>query len=289
MTQRVLDLSRLLPGPLAGRMLAELGFEVLRVMSPAGDMTKTLSPKLYEWLEYGKSVETVDLKTPVGVERLKDLVADAAVLLETNRPGVMENLGVGPDVLRALNPGLTYVRIASYRDDANHAAPGHDLTYLAAQGLLPRFGDSWKGMQIADGSGAFWGVIAALDGLRKGGGFYEVYLEETAFALAYPPPAKLDGGIVCYAVYRAADAEIALGALEPHLWTRFCQSVGREDWFGFAFSETTPSNPVYVELQRIFQERPAQEWERLGVECGFPLRVIRPYQAPAYVLPWKRS
>lgn len=280
---------RLLPGPLAGRMLADLGFDVLRLLPPAGDMTQALSPQLYDWLSSGKQTETLDLKTPDGVAYLKSLVSDAAVLLETNRPGVMERLGVGPDALRTINPKLTYVRIASYRDEVFHDAPGHDLTYLAAGGFLPRFGDGWKHLQIADGAGAYWAVIAALDGLRKGGGFYEVYLSEAAGGLGYPTPVKLDGSIVCYGIYPTLDGQLALGLLEPHLWQRFCTAVGREDWRASAFSPAIESNPVYVEIKKLLSERTAAEWEQTALTHGFPARKVQPYTAPASTVPWRET
>ena len=157
----VLDLTRLLPGPLAGRILADIGYDVLRLAAPGGDLLELAAPETYAWLNGGKRSETVDLKSAAGVGRLRDLAAQAAILLETNRPGVLERLGVGPADLRAINPRLTYVRLAGYRDSDFHAAPGHDLAYLAADGLLERFGPASATMQVADGTGAFWAVIAA--------------------------------------------------------------------------------------------------------------------------------
>ncbi len=270
-------------------MLADLGFEVMRLVPPAGDMTQNLSPQLYDWLQAGKHSETVDLKTPAGIDRLKALAATADGLLETNRPGVMERLGVGPEVLRAINPKLTYVRIASYRNEAFHEAPGHDLTYLASGGFLPRFGDGWKSLQIADGVGAHWAVIAVLDGLRKGGGFYEVYLSEAAAALAYPTPVKLDGSIVCYGIYPTRSGRLALALLEPHLWQRFCVAVGREAWKASAFSPAIESNPVYVEIKALLAERTADEWEQLALKHAFPARKVQPYTIPATTVPWRET
>lgn len=270
-------------------MLADLGFEVLRLLPPTGDLTQALSPQLHDWLNAGKQTETLDLKTPEGVARLKSLAAEADALLETNRPGVMERLGVGPDVLRAVNPKLTYVRVASYRDETFHEAPGHDLTYLASGGFLPRFGDGWRHLQIADGAGAHWAVIAVLDGLRKGGGFYEIYLSEAAAGFAYPVPVKLDGSIVCYGVYPTREGQLALALLEPHLWQRFCAAVGREDWKASAFSPAIESNPVYVEIKALLAERTADEWEQLALRHSFPARKVQSYTVPATTIPWRET
>lgn len=289
MNPLVLDLTRLLPGPLAARILAEMGFRVRRILPPQGDLMERLAPELHTWLNTGKESESVDLKSAAGKERLVALARDAQLLLETNRPGVMERLGVGPDVLRAANPRLVYVRIAGFRDPLFHDAPGHDLSYLAAAGLLPRFDPAWKNLQLADCSGAFWAVIAALEGLRQGGGFYEVYLEEVARALAYPRLPFLDGSKLCYALYPTQKGEVALATLEPHLWERFCRAAGHENWVEAGFSPTAADNPVYREVCAFFGTRKASEWEAWAREKTIPLRALRPYVPPQSLLPWKTA
>ncbi len=282
----VLDLTRLLPGPLAGRLLAEMGYRVLRLVPPSGDLLELAAPEAYAWLHVGKQTETVDLKTEAGRERLRALAAEAAILLETNRPGVLERLGVGPAELRAINPGLTYVRLANYREAAFHAAPGHDLACLAADGLLDRFGAATQTTQLADGTAAFWVVIAAQEGLRRGGGFFEVYLSETARALAYPALPGLDGSRLCYSVYPAADGRVVLAALEPHLWERFCRAVERPDWIPEAFGATDAENPVWLELCALFRSRSTAEWEQWAQANVVPLRAVAPARVPETTLPW---
>jgi crotonobetainyl-CoA:carnitine CoA-transferase CaiB-like acyl-CoA transferase len=282
----ILDLTRLLPGPLAARMLAEMGYSVLRLEPPQGDLTRQLAPEAYAWLNRGKEVHTLDLKTRQGVAELEALAKEAGALLETNRPGVMERLGVGPEVLRAANPRLTYVRLAGYREEDT---PGHDLVYLAGAGLLGRWEGAWKHLQIADVSGAFWAVLAAQQGMLEGGGFYEVYLAETANALAYPHIPHLDGGAVCYAVYAAQEGQVALAALEPHLWERFCRALNREDWRGGAFSPTRPENPLYREIQQTLMTRSAADWEAWAKAQSLPLRALRPYRPPEHIRPWRRD
>lgn len=292
MTPLVLDLTRLLPGPLAARILADLGFRVLRLLPPPklrGDLTETVAPEAYAWLNAAKASEIVDLKSPAGTQRLLTLARAASVLLETNLPGVMERLGVGPDVLRAANPRLAYVRLAGSRDPLYREAPGHDLGYLAAAGLLGCFAPAWKHFQFADTAGAFWGALAALDGLRQGGGFYEVYLEEAARAVAYPPLPFLDGSRVCYTLYACRDGEVALTALEPHLWERFCRAAERADWLAAAFTAAGEESGVYRELCALFATRTALEWEAWAREKTVPLRAVRPYTPPQSLLPWKRS
>ncbi|BDB11757.1 CoA transferase [Thermus thermophilus] len=231
-----MDLTRLLPGPLAGKLLLEMGFPVLKVEPPGGDPLKALAPEAYRFLNEGKEVLVLDLKAEEGRARLLGLVAEAAILLESSRPGAMERLGLGPEALLAENPRLVYVRLRGYRDAPD---PGHDLTYLAEAGLLGRF--PWRAFQFADLAGAYALALAALKGLLLGGGFYEV----------------------------------ALAALEPHLWARFCQKAGLPELLEAAFSPASPENPLYGALCAFFAQRPARAWEAWAREEGLPLRAVR--------------
>jgi alpha-methylacyl-CoA racemase len=284
-----LDLTRLLPGPLAAQILAAIGFRVMRLVPPQGDLLERTAPAVHAWLNAGKKTEVIDLKTAEGRERLVSLAQEAQVLLESNLPGVMERLGVGPEVLRAANHRLVYVRVAGYRDPLLHKSPGHDLTYLAAAGLLPRLGSAWKEVQLADVSGAFWAVIAALDGLRRGGGFYEIYLEEAARVFANPGLPFLDGSRVCYTLYPSLEGEVALAALEPHLWERFCRAMSREEWLDRAFTPASSDNPVYREICAVLSTRKALEWDSWARETAVPLRAVRHHLQEGPLLPWKAN
>ncbi|GLV48311.1 CoA transferase [Thermus sp. LT1-2-5] len=267
---RVLDLSRLLPGPLAGKLLMELGLPVLKVEPPTGDPLEALAPEAYRFLNAGKAVWVLDLKTEEGREALLGLVAEAAILLEANRPGVMERLGLGPEVLLERNPRLVYARLRGYPEGDD---PGHDLTYLAEAGLLGRF--PWRAFQFADLAGAYALALAALKGLLLGGGVYEVALSQAVRAMAYPPIPFLDGSVLCYGVYPAKEGEVALAALEPHLWARFCQRAGLPELLGAAFSPASPENPAYIKLLAFFAQRPAPALEAWAKAEGLPLRRVR--------------
>ncbi len=286
----VLDLTRLLPGPLAGRILCDLGYRVHRLVPPGGDLMARYAPETFAWLNAGKTEETLDLKAPAGRQRLLHLAAAARVLLDSNRTGVMERLGVGPDELRAVNPALTYVRIAGHSAAAFRQIPGHDLTYLAAAGLLTRFDRAWPQVQIADGAGAMWAALAAQQGLVQGGGVFEVQLERAPRVFAYPVVPGLDGTVVCYAVYDAKRGRVALAALEPHLWLRCCEALGHAEWAEGGYGPASAGNAVYQELQVIFGQRTATEWEEFARQRALPLRAIQP-QAPAdaegsTLVPW---
>jgi alpha-methylacyl-CoA racemase len=281
----VLDMSRLLPGPLAGRILASLGFRVLRLTRPQGDLAESAAPDLYRWLNAGKAERQIDLKSEAGRVALLSLARDASVLLESDLPGVMERLGVGYEVLRAENPGLVYVRLAGYRPPRQQQ-PGHDLSYLAASGLLPFLGLAWKHVQLADLCGAFWTVIAALEGLRNGGGFYEVYLAEAYGAVNYPQPSCLNGSVICYGRYECAEGAVALAALEPSLWRRFCTAMNRPAWADHAFSVASPENGIYLELCESFRERTARQWEAWATTHNLLLSAIAPQAAAVSMPPW---
>ncbi|TBH21005.1 CoA transferase [Thermus thermamylovorans] len=267
---RVLDLTRLLPGPLAGKLLADLGFPVLKVEPPGGDLLAAWAPEAYRFLNGRKEVLTLNLKEEEGRARLLALAKEAAVLLEANRPGVMERLRLGPEVLLEANPRLVYARLRGYPEGAD---PGHDLTYLAEAGLLGRF--PWRAFQFADLAGAYALALAALKGLLLGGGVYEVALSEAVKAIAYPPVPFLDGSVLCYGVYPAQEGEVALAALEPHLWARFCQRAGLPELLPLAFTPARPENPAYGKLLAFFAGQGAGAWEAWAKRESLPLRAVR--------------
>ena len=285
----VLDLSRLVPGPLAVQMLQRMGFRAMRISAPGGDMLQQVAPDIYQALQAGKESRTLDLKTSEGRQQLLQLVWEAEVLIESNLPETMERLGVGPEALRGVQPKLVYVRMAGFREEAWKQAPGHDLTYLAAAGLLGRLEPVWRHIQLADLCGAFWTAMAALDGLRRGGGFYEVYLGEAAQTVALPSPPFLDGGACCYGIYAAGDGQVALAALEPHLWQRFCSAAARDNWALAAMSPAKGENPVYAEICKFFAGRSVQEWEQWAGENRIPLRAVKTEPQSLSGAPWKVS
>ncbi len=288
MSEWVLDLTRLLPGPLAGLVFERLGFEVLRILPPAGDDLARWQPRTHAWLNADKKARVLDLKTAEGCEELRVLVREASVLLESSRAGAMERLGLGYAALGELNPRLVYVRVAGYREDP--ATPGHDLTYLAASGLFDRLEGAWPHAQLADASGALWVALAALEGLRRGGGFYEVYLSEAVGVFGYPPIQGLDGSNPAYRVYPAAAGRVALAALEPHLWARFCEAAGRPDWTVAPGASPESGTALARELEAFFLTRTDEDWEAWGRAHGLPLRaVLRPQPARPLGLPWRRG
>ena len=175
---RVLDLSRLLPGPYCSRILADFGAEVIKIETPSGgDWVRHMPPlvdgqgALFHILNQGKKSLTMNLKSEQGRAILLRLAETSDALLESFRPGVMERLGVGYERLAQANPRLVYCSLSGYgRDGPYRNRAGHDLNYIGLAGLLDLTGTRQgppiiPGVPIADMNGALWaafGIVMAL-------------------------------------------------------------------------------------------------------------------------------
>lgn len=298
---RVLDLSRLLPGPFASQMLGDFGADVIKVedLGP-GDYARVAPPYVdgvdettksaaFLALNRNKRSIRIDLKTPQGRDALLRLAADADVLLETFRPGVLDKLGVGYEALRERNPRLVYCAISGYgqtgplRDRA-----GHDLNYLSLAGVAALNGvrDGAPingGVQVADiGGGALMGVVGILTALRHAertgeGQFVDVSMTDGALswtamdaaaALQGQQPTRgrglLTGQHACYRPYPAADGWISVAALEPKFWLAFCRGVEREDLVPHQFEP--PESSACAEVEAITRSRTRAEWAAFNAE-----------------------
>jgi alpha-methylacyl-CoA racemase len=294
---RVLDLSRLLPGGYCTLLMADLGAEVVKVEQPGrGDYLRLLPPRLpdgtgamHAWLNRGKRSVTVNLRHPDGQAVFLDLADRADVVVESFRPGVLDRVGVGWQVLRARNPRLVYVAISGYgatgpyRDRA-----GHDIDYLAYSGALslnghPETGPWPPALQIGDlGGGGLLGLVAALAALhmreRTGlGQFCDVSMTDgilswlgvhaAAFAATGVPPAPgtmtLTGGLAAYGVYRCADGKhVAVGALEPQFFAQLVDRLGAPE---LAHWHLDPDRQTELRgrLAEAFATRTRAEWTTL--------------------------
>ena len=174
---RVLDLSRLFPGPYCSRILADFGAEVIKVERPGeGDRLRYVPPLtreggeslLFRALNRGKKSLTLNLKSDKGRAILLQLVETADVLLEGFRPGVMERLALGYETLAQVNPRLVYCSLTGYGPEGSYRErAGHDLNYIGLVGLLdlggpPEGPPSIPGVQVADLTGALWAAVGIL-------------------------------------------------------------------------------------------------------------------------------
>lgn len=248
---RVLDLSRLLPGGYCTLVLQQHGAEVIKVESPAGDPIRALpgGAAFFEALHRGKQLLTLDLRRDDGRQALLERVAHTDVLVEGFRPGVMERLELGYEVLATTNPALVYCAITGYGSAAALAGrAGHDLNYLARSGVLSLMPlaegrPAIPGLQVADLAGgleaAFLIAAALADRGRTGRG---TRLEVSMTALmrswtALPraahsaglPGLPLTGEIPCYHVYSVSDGFLTVAALEANFWMEFCRAIDRDD------------------------------------------------------------
>jgi crotonobetainyl-CoA:carnitine CoA-transferase CaiB-like acyl-CoA transferase len=284
---RILDLTRLLPGPFCTMLLADLGADVIKIEEPnGGDPARHYAPlqgdtgALFLLVNRNKRSVTLDLKTDAGRELLLKLVDSADVLVEGFRPGVMDRLGLGYEVLAERNPRLIYATLSGfgqsgpYRDRA-----GHDLNYLALAGVLGYNVDRQgqpvpPGVQVADlGAGTLGAVaiLAAVIARQQTGRGQSVDVSLFGSAIAWLPtlisslfslghslpPGEpvLAGGLAQYDVYATADGRhVTLGALEPKFLLNFLNCVGRPELVA------QDRERLRAELRTIFASRTLAEW-----------------------------
>jgi crotonobetainyl-CoA:carnitine CoA-transferase CaiB-like acyl-CoA transferase len=293
---RVLDLTRLLPGPYATQLLADAGADVVKVEdTSAGDYARHMPPytddgvgAIFDAVNRGKRSVCLDLKAERGREAFYDLVTDADVVIEQFRPGVVDRLGVDYDTLHEHNPALVYCSLSGYGQNGPLAdKAGHDLNYVGLAGMLDlsREDEAAKpsplGYQVGDMAGglfAAFAVVSALLSRELGGGGGE-YLDcsltdpvlsfsQTAaaevFAGGDPRPGEtpLTGGYPWYDVYECADGGyVTIGALEPQFWQGFCEAVDREDLVDYHMTDDEAElAALREELEALFAERTRDEW-----------------------------
>ncbi|MCS0581995.1 CoA transferase [Massilia pinisoli] len=256
---RVIEMVGIGPCPFAAMMLADMGADVIRIDRKPDPHAPNPYPTLgtkYDVMARGRRSLALDLKSPRAHQLLLDLVGKADALVEGFRPGVMERLGLGPDVCRDRNPRLVYGRVTGWGQAGPLAqAAGHDLNYVALSGMLHAMGDADRpptpplnlvgdfgggGMMLA------FGVVCALLEARASGRGQVVDAAMTdgaalLGAMTYGLRAHgtwsaarganlLDGGAPFYATYACADGRfIAVGAIEPQFYARLLALTGASD------------------------------------------------------------
>ncbi len=299
---RILDLTRLLPGPVATLHLADLGADVIKIEDPqVGDYARTLGTgqggengkdsAYFRMINRNKRGLLLDLKKPAGVEVFMRLAATADVIVESFRPGVVDKLGVGYAAVAAVNPKIAYCSISGYGQDGPYKdLAGHDINYLGYAGVLDQIGraggdPALPNFQIADLLGgaltAAMGILAAvLDAQRSGRGRYiDVAMTDSVLAHTYFSMLRLSdaghslprgsdllsGGLPCYGTYRCADGRhMAVGALEGKFWKTCCELLGRPAWI-----ERQWDAGLRTEVAAVFATRPRDDWAQLfaAVDC----------------------
>ena len=285
---RIVELAGIGPAPFAGMMLADHGATVIRVEREG---QPPVIPPEFDILGRGRASSVqLDLKSRKGAARVRELARDADGLIEGFRPGVMERLGLGPDVLLADNPRLVYGRMTGWGQDGPLAgAAGHDINYIALAGALHTYGRAGEGPvppvnAVGDfGGGGMllaFGMLAGLLSARttgKGQVIDCAMVDGAALlsALTWSLRAAgmwedergvnlLDTGRPYYDVYRCADGEwVAVGALEPEFFALLKEKLG------LACGQHDPG--LREALCATFRQHPRQHWCELleGTDACF--------------------
>jgi len=302
---KVLDLTTLLPGPLATLYLAEAGADVLKIERPGGEDLRRYPPFrngrsiAFELLNKGKRFLELDLKLADALASMRALIEDADILVEQFRPGVMARLGLDYETLQELNPGLIMCSISGFGQTGPRAREaGHDINYMGLTGLLelsrgPAADPVLPPTQIADiGGGSFPAIInillALIQRARTGRGAYlDIAMCDAMFtfapfafadlAAAGRAPASgamlLTGASPRYGLYPTLDDRlVAVGALEDKFWTGLCDAVGlaadlRDDGCDPAATKTG--------LAHCIRARTAEDWRPVFAAADCCVTIVR--------------
>lgn len=266
-----MDLSRYLPGPYASRELLDLGARVIRLLPPAGDPMEALAPAWHEALNAGKETVLLDLKAEP--EKGRALCAEADVVLESFRPGVVERLGVGS---RDLPDSVVYCSFTGFGLGGRHERRvGHDLNYQGWAGVLADTAPAIPPTQLADlAGGALTAVARILAALlareRTGRGEHIVVsLTHGAHRLVShrlggePIPRILTGGLACYRIYPTADGRhLTVAALEHSFFARLCELLDLPDALDRQFDPEAQEDLADALAARI-ATKPLADWLEL--------------------------
>ncbi len=304
---RVLDLSRILAGPYCTMSLGDLGADVIKVERPGtGDDTRTWGPPFaggesayYLCCNRNKKSIAIDLKSPSGIELVRELAKVSDVVVENFTPGLMKRFGLDFETLREDNPRLVYCSITAYGQDGPYRdRPGYDMVLSAVGGLMwitgPEGGEPCKvGVAITDvvtGIHASGAIMAALLRRERSGRGQHIdcsLLDIQVASLANIASNYLVAGkeaqrwgtahesIIPYQVFNAKDRPVAIAVANQKLWKSFCVTIGRQEWIADPRFE---SNPKRVEnraelvayISEIMAQKTCDEWVELLVGASIP-------------------
>jgi len=308
---RVLDLTRLLPGPYCSLLLADFGADVIKIEDPKfGDYSRWGEPKMGEFsamfhsLNRNKRSMSLDLKQEESKKIFIDLVKTADVLIESFRPGVMDRLGLGYEELKKHNPKLIYCAITGYGQTGPYRdMPGHDINFLSYSGLLELQGTQNQkpvssSVQIGDiGGGSLMAAIgilvAIIDAKKSGEGqFIDISMLDGAVSwmqtilpvyltngdLPRRGELVLNGGKACYEIYETKDHRyLSVGALEYKFWKNFCHVIGKDELTPQLDAPGDQQLLLKQEIQAAIATKTLNEWVHLfdGVDaCVSPVLTV---------------
>jgi alpha-methylacyl-CoA racemase len=288
---RVVEMGGIGPAPFAGGLLGDLGADVLRIDRVAQPGAEPETPPRFDFYNRNKRSVALDLKKPGAAATVLKLVEKADALIEGFRPGVMERLGLGPDVCRKANPKLVYARMTGWGQSGPIAREaGHDINYLAVTGALHCLGDPDRPPPpplnlIADlGGGALYltvGLLAAAIEARSSGqgqtvdvamidGVTHLMSAFQAFRQQGTWPGKradniVDGGAPFYRSYATKDGKyVAVGAIEPHFYANLLSVMGLEPASLPSQNDRRDWPSMRERFASVFQTRTREEWVALA-------------------------
>jgi len=300
---RVVEFAGIGPGPFASMLLADMGADVVRIDRPGTEARAT------DVTLRGRRLVQLDLKKPQDVQAALALLDRAEVLIEGFRPGVMERLGLGPDVVLGRNPKLVYGRMTGWGQEGPLAqVAGHDITYIAVAGALGAIGSAEKPMPplnlVGDfGGGALYlcmGVLAAvIEARRSGRGqVVDTAMSDCVASLTSPfhgmlasgawlPEREanmLDGGAHFYGTYECAcGGHIAIGAIEPQFYALLRKLAGLDDPTFDAQRDRAAWPGLRAKLAAVFKTKTRAEWDALmGATDAVVAPVLSLAEAPGH-------
>ena len=297
---KVLDLTRLLPGPYCTLLMADYGADVIKIEEPGkGDYIRWRTPAAegigarHLTVNRNKKSVALNLKTAQGQQIFKQLAAEADVIIESFRPGVMQRLGLGYEDIVQVNDRIVYCSLTGYGQTGPYRhLPGHDINYIGYSGILGLIGEKngkpvVPGVQIADIGG---GSLMALSGIcmalfhrdRTGEGQYiDVSMMDGAITWLYAAMSdyfvsgtvpkrgetRLDGQFAFYNVYETRDGKyMTVGASEFKFWKRLCELIGKEEWIALHEGPANVQEQLKQDLGELFKMHDQQHWINLLVQ-----------------------
>ncbi len=303
---KVLDFSTLLPGPLATLFLAEAGADVVKIERPGdGEDMRHYEPKWgheavnFAMLNRGKQSLALDLKSPKHLEFLLPLIAEADIIVEQFRPGVMERLGLHYEAVRLVNPRIIYCSITGYgQTGANALKAGHDLNYIGDAGLLalamgPDENPTVPPFLAADIAGGSYPAVvnillALLQRNQTGEGTHlDIAMTDNMFMLMWwaigqglvagqwpgNGDAQLTGGSPRYKIYATSDGKhVAVAALEQKFWDAFCGAIGLAETFRDDASDPAATTDA---VRSLISEHDADHWRPILAQADCCCSIVR--------------
>jgi len=310
---RVIEICNVAAGPYCGMLLADMGADVVKIENPNGGDTLRSWPPItngfsenFASLNRNKRSVTLDLKDPDDIARARDLIGQADVLIENNRPGVMDRLGIGYTAMSKLNPKLIYCSISAYGQSGPRSQEGgFDLTVQAMSGIMSITGEAGGppvkcGVPLSDFSAGLYGAFAIASALREvaqsgkgthldismlGSSLGIAALQTSEYFGTGRNPVKLGSAHsrnAPYQAFRCRDGYFGMAAGNNALWKSVCEVLGHSEWLAddrFKTPTTRAAHQIDLRLmlEEIFAGEDANYWLERFRGAGVPCAPINSY------------